>query len=65
MPSDNYLKPKVSVTKPDQVKRRNGQFVNVDSYPTLGGFTGPNKLKKADPPLAMQKTPSAIKGRPI
>jgi len=60
-----YLKPKVPQAKPDNVKRVSGQFVNVDSYPDIGGFKSSNKWPKANPSLALEKGPSAKKGKPV
>jgi hypothetical protein len=61
----SYLKPKVSVGKLSKVERKHGMFVNVSSYPQLGGFTGPDKLKGADPSMSLEKSPMARKGKPI
>jgi hypothetical protein len=65
MAESRYLAPKVSQSKPDKVKRISGPFVNVGDYPAIGGFTAATKLPKANPSLALEKGPTAKKGKPI
>ena len=65
MANSNYLKPKAPLGKL-HVERKRGQFVNVDSYPHLGGFTSASKRKPHDPSMSLEKGgPSAKKGNPI
>lgn len=61
----NYLKPKVRVGDLSKVKRENNMFVNVGSYPKLGGFTGESKLPSQDPSMTLEKSPQARGGKPI
>lgn len=61
----NYLKPKVAVGNIGKVERKHGMFVNVSSYPQLGGFTSADKMKPSDPSMSLEKSPSARKGKPI
>ena len=67
MADKQYLSPKVSMGDKGKVKRVNNQFVNVDSMPSIGGFTSNDKWgPKPNPSLALEKGgPSAQKGKPI
>lgn len=60
----NYLKPKVAVGNLGKVERKHGMFINVSSYSKHGGFTGPDKMKRADD-MSLEKSPMARKGKPI
>lgn len=63
---EGWLKPKTSSGPFDKVKTKNGQFVNTDPFPKMGGFTGVGKLSKPDPSMALEKSgPSSAKGKPI
>lgn len=62
----NYLKPKVNAGNLSKRKREDGQFVNVDSYTKLGGFTSVDKLPNQEPAMSLEKGgPSAKSGKPI
>ena len=61
----SYLKPKVAVGNLSKVERKHGMFVNVSSYPQMGGFTSAEKMKSADPSMSLEKSPQARKGKPI
>ena len=66
MSDKEYLRPKVTQSKSENVKRVNGEFVNVDSYPDLAGFTAAGKWGKSNPSMSLESGgPSAVKGKPI
>lgn len=67
MAEREYLRPKVTQSSGEKVKRVNNQFVNVDSYMEIGGFKSADKWgPKANPSLALEKGgPTAQKGKPI
>ena len=66
MTSSTYLKPKVAVGNIGKQERKRGEFVNVGSYPELGGFSSAQKRKPHDPPMTLEKGgPSSKKGKPI
>lgn len=66
MADSQYLRPKVTQTKSKDVKKVSGEFVNVDSYPDLAGFTSSDKWKKSNPSMALESGgPQAVKGKPI
>lgn len=60
-----YLKPKVKTPDFGKVQRKAGQFINVDSFPDMGGFTSASKLTGQDPKMKLENGPSAEKGKPI
>lgn len=67
MADSSYLKPKVSVGNIGEKKRLHGMFVNVSSYIKLGGLSSADKVDPTgtDPSLAIEKSPSSRKGKPI
>lgn len=65
MANENYLKPKAKVPNFGKVQREQGMFVNVDSYPDLGGLTGANKLPGQNPSMKLERGPTAEKGKPV
>lgn len=65
MSKEGWLKPKTQSGPFDKVKTKNGQFVNTDPFPNMGGFDSPGKMSKPNPSMAIQKSPTALKGKPI
>lgn len=61
----NYLKPKVATGSMGERKKKNGMFMNIPSYPTFGGFSGPGKVPERDRPLALERGDLTRKGKPV
>lgn len=67
MASDgNLFRPKVKSGSMGERKNVNGPFKNIPSYPQFGGFSSASKLSKDhEPSMALEKSPTAHKGKPI
>lgn len=64
--ADNLFRPKVRAGQLGERKNVNGQFKNIPSYPQFGGFSGPSKVaEKRNPSMALERSPTAHKGKPI
>lgn len=66
MAKEGWLKPKTMSGPFDKVKTKNGQFINTDPFPKMGGADGVSFVKKPDPSMDLERSgPSAAKGKPI
>jgi len=64
--NENFLRPKVRAGSIGERKNVNGQFKNIPSYPQFGGFSSAAKLKATqEPSMALERSPTAHKGKPI
>jgi hypothetical protein len=64
--ADNLFRPKVRAGKLGERKKQDGQFRNIPSYPEFGGFSGASKIKdQRNPSMALERSPTAHKGKPI
>lgn len=64
--ADNLFRPKVKAGKIGERKNVNGPFKNIPSYPQFGGFSGASKIKSSqNPSMALERAPTAHKGKPI
>ena len=62
----NLFRPKVRAGSLGERKNVNGPFKNIPSYPQFGGFSGPSKVAATqNPSMALERSPTAQKGKPI
>ncbi|HZP77539.1 MAG TPA: hypothetical protein VFB45_15450 [Pseudolabrys sp.] len=62
----NMFRPKVKAGSIGERKDVNGAFKNIPSYPQFGGFSSSAKMRATqNPSMALEKSPTAQKGKPI
>lgn len=62
----NLMRPKVRAGRIGERKNINGPFKNIPSYPQFGGFSAAQKVRATqNPSMALERSPSARKGKPI
>ena len=62
----NLFRPKVRAGSLGERKKQDGMFRNIPSYPEFGGFSGPSKVAATqNPSMALERAPTAHKGKPI
>lgn len=63
---DTYLRPNIRIGNLGDRKRKNGMFMNVPSFPGLGGFDSEAKMPAQEADMALERGgPTAQKGKPI
>ena len=63
---DNYLRPNMRFGNLGDRKRKNGMFMNVPSFPGLGGFDSEKKMPPQEADMMLERGgPTAKKGSPI
>lgn len=62
----SLFRPKVRAGNLGERKKQDGMFRNIPSYPEFGGFSSAAKIDKGQKPsMALERSPTVHKGKPI